>query len=428
MSLPDYNTGVEKEIERITSLNCELALPGSKSVTARATIMASLAQGVSRIANPAVCEDIDRLNAALRSIGVGIRTVSDSRGSYLEIGGCGGRIPANEGSLFVGDSGTAMRFLTALCALGYGRFRIDGTERMRQRPVGALADALNHLGAQVSAPDSCPPVTVKACGLRGGSVTVDCSQSSQFLSAILLIASYAKERVTLRARDPVSVPYIEMTVSVMNSFGVEVKHPEPGVFTVSPSAYRASDFVVEADASSASYFFAAAAIVPGRVTISNLSLHGLQGDARFIEILRQMGAEVVAKDGRVTVTGTGHLRGIDVDMRDTPDLVPALSVVAPFADSPTTIRAIGHLRLKESDRIESICGGLTRVGAKNESGPDWIKIFPGALRGARIRTRSDHRIALAFSVLGLKVPEIVIDGCECVRKSFPDFYKFLSTL
>lgn len=419
---------MEKEIERITSLNCELTLPGSKSVTARALVAASLAQEVSRISNPAVCEDTEYLNTALRSLGVNIRTGSDTQGSYLKIDGCAGRIPAKEASLFVGSSGTAMRFLTALCALGYGEFRIDGTEQMRKRPIGALVDALNLLGAEVSAVDSYPPVAVRACGLRGGSVTVDCSQSSQFASAILLVAPYAKERVTLRARDAVSIPYIEMTVSVMGKFGVAVSRPEPNLFTVAPASYEGSDFFVEADAASASYFFAAAAIIPGRVTISNLSLAGFQGDLKFIDILHQMGAEAGTEDSRVTVTGAEHLEGIDVDMRDTPDLVPTLSVVAPFADSPTTIRGIGHLRLKESDRIESICEGLTQVGAKTENGPDWIRIFPSALHSARIRTHNDHRIALAFSILGLKVPGIVIDDCECVRKSFPDFYQFLSTL
>jgi 3-phosphoshikimate 1-carboxyvinyltransferase len=368
------------------------------------------------------------LNTALRSLGVNIKTGSDAQGSYLEIDGCAGKIPAKEASLFVGSSGTAMRFLTALCALGYGKFRIDGTERMRKRPIGTLVDALNLLGADVSAADSHPPLTVRACGLRSGSITVDCSQSSQFASAILLVAPYAKEKVTLRARDPVSVPYVEMTVSVMNGFGVAVERPEPEVFIVSPTAYKGSDFWVETDASSASYFFAAAAIIPGRVTISNLSLAGVQGDLKFIDILHQMGSEVGMKDSRVTVTGTEHLEGVDVDMRNTPDLVPALSVVAPFADSPTTIRGIGHLRLKESDRIESICEGLTRVGAKTENGPDWIRIFPSPVRGAKIGTRGDHRIAMAFSILGLKVPGIVIDDCECVKKSFPDFYQFLSTL
>jgi 3-phosphoshikimate 1-carboxyvinyltransferase len=419
---------MEKEIEGITSLDSELSVSGSKSLTARALVAASLAQGVSKIINASVCDDTQYLTDALAALGVNIRRCFDSQGSYTEVDGCDGKISTSQAALFVGNCGTAARFLTALCTLACGQFTIDVDERMRERPIRPLIDAFNLLGARVSTADRCFPVTVSGCGLRGGFVTVDCSQSSQFASAILLVAPYAKEEVTLQTHNAVSSPYIEMTVSVMNKFSVSVERPEPSTFTVKPTLYKGCDFSVEADLSSASYFFAAAAIIPGRVTVSNLSSDSPQADMRFLEILQQMGASVSARDSRVTVAGAGRLRGVDVDMRDTPDLVPTLCVIAPFADSPTTIRGIGHLRLKESDRIETLCEGLTQVGVKTERGSDWIRVFPGTVHASRIRTRGDHRIAMAFSILGLKVPGIVIDDCECVKKSFPDFFHVLSTL
>ncbi|MFH1422954.1 MAG: 3-phosphoshikimate 1-carboxyvinyltransferase [Planctomycetota bacterium] len=402
----------------------EISLPGSKSITARCLIAASLAHGISKIHNPAVCKDIQLLETALKSLEIDIKR----QNNYFEVTGCEGALPAKEGNLFVENAGTAMRFLTALCTLGHGRFTIDGSDRMRKRPIGALTEALNKLGTSVSDNSSFPPVCIESKGLTGGAAVVNCKESSQFLSALLLVAPYAKKDVVLSIHKSVSTPYIKMTIEIMKIFGINVEYSDKNNFTVKTGKYIGGELHVEPDASSASYLFAAAAILPRKVSVLNLSASSLQGDIKFIEILSQMGTSVKAEKDKVTVAGTGNLKGINVDMRDTPDIVPALAAVAAFADSPTTIRGIGHLRLKESDRIKSIAEGLAQLGGKTDEGKDWIKIYPSVLSCGKIRSYNDHRIAMAFSVIGLKVSGVIIDNCECVEKSFPDFFSFCSKL
>ncbi len=405
--------------------------PGSKSITNRALVCAALAHGVSTLRGALDSEDTRVMIDGLRSLGFDI--VSHDAGTTLVVRGADGRIPALEAELFCANSGTTMRFLTAVTTLGHGSFRLDGTRRMRERPIGDLLAALNQLGAHAGSEDgnACPPVVVHANGLPGGPATVRGDISSQFLSALLMVAPYASSPVELTIEERlVSVPYVEMTRRVMQSFGADVVATEKysPIKISNRRLYCGREYSIEPDASAASYFFAAAAITGGRVRVDGLSFDSLQGDVAFVECLKQMGAEVdYGDDYSITVEGRA-LKGIEVDMNAISDTVPTLAVVALFADGPTTIGNVAHIRHKETDRIAAVATELRKLGAAVTERDDGLTIEPGQLRSATIDTYNDHRMAMSFALAGLRIPGVRIANPNCVEKTYPNFFRDLAAL
>ena len=341
-------------------------------------------------------------------------------------------------------------FLTAFLTLGQGEYSLDGVERMRQRPIADLVGALNHLGAKVEAtqaklsmtkgnylPHSAdslslyPPIFVRANGLDGGVTSIRGDTSSQFLSALLMVSSKAKAPVNIDVEGPLhSKPYIDLTLKVMADFGVSVQRQGYDHFSVNPQLYRSpGEYWIESDASAASYFFAAPAICGGWVEVANISLSSHQGDIAFVGILEKMGCTITPIERGMRVKGTPRLRGLDVDMSDISDTAMTLAVIAPFAQSPTTIRGIASSRLKETDRVKAVCTELRRLGVRVEEHPDGMTIFPcERIQPGCVRTYDDHRMAMAFSLIGLRVPGICIENPQCVAKTFPNYYQVLEQL
>jgi 3-phosphoshikimate 1-carboxyvinyltransferase len=403
--------------------------PGSKSITNRALACAALAEGASVLAGALDSEDTRVMIEALGRLGIHVE--HDPAAATIRVAGCGGVLPVREAELFVANSGTTMRFLTALVALGHGRFRIDGTPRMRQRPIGDLLEALGQLGADAvsEADNGCPPVVVRAAGLPGGRALVAGSISSQFLSGLLLAAPGARRPVELAVSgELVSKPYVEMTLAVMAAFGIPVESEDLRRFVVPVGRpYQGRHYAVEPDASAASYFFAAAAITGGRVTVEGLSRRSLQGDVAFCDCLAQMGCQVHEEADSITVTGR-PLRGIEVDMNAISDTVQTLGAVALVAKGPTTITGVGHIRHKETDRIAALAAELPKLGAAVLERDDGLQIVPGALHGAEIETYNDHRMAMSLALVGLAVPGVVIRNPQCTAKTYPGFFADLRKL
>ena len=333
--------------------------------------------------------------------------------------------------LLAGNAGTVVRFMTAALTLGKGQYEIDGIERMRKRPIQLLIDALNRLGADVVSKEGtgCPPVLIDASGLKGGRVEIPGDVSSQYISSILLAAPYASSDVSIVVIDDlVSKNYIDMTIDVMNKFGVDVERDSYREFCVkSGQNYKGCEYIVEPDASGASYFFAAAAIAGGRVRVEGLGENSLQGDVKFVDILKEMGCSVRKSSDWLEVEG-GALRGVDVDMNDTPDVVQTLASVAVFAEGNTCIRNVRNLRYKETDRITAIVNELKKVGVDVKEFDDGIEINPSPPHSAEISTYNDHRMAMSFALIGLRVKGIKIKNPECVEKTFPDFFERLQQL
>jgi 3-phosphoshikimate 1-carboxyvinyltransferase len=340
-------------------------------------------------------------------------------------------IPVREADLFVGNSGTTMRFLAAMLCAGTGRYRLDGVTRMRERPIEELLVALRHLGAQVRSErgDGFPPVLIDADGLRGGQAQIKGDVSSQFLSAVLMAAPLARNGVSIRVVGPlVSQPYVAMTIRMMQDFGVSVTADKSGGFHIPVRPwYEQRHYLIEPDASAASYFFAAAAIAPGVVMVSKLTAPSLQGDTRFVYVLEDMNCFAMQSRNGITVKGHS-LRGINVDMNAISDTVMTLAAVACFADGPTTIRNVAHIRYKETDRIAALATELRRVGAEVEEFADGLTITPRPLHGAEIETYNDHRMAMSMALIGLRVPGIVIKNPGCVAKTYPGFWEDLEKL
>lgn len=417
------------EIHPTGPLRASIRPPGSKSITNRALICAALGEGESLLTGVLDSEDTQVMIAAMRQLGIAVE--HDPPTATVRVVGCGGRLPTGNTDLYVANSGTTVRFLTAMLALGQGDYRLDGTPRMQQRPIGDLLDALRQLGANAVSETGtgCPPVVVHARGLAGGRATVAGDISSQFLSGLLMAAPYAKTDVELIVRgDLVSRPYIDMTLAVMASFGVHVGVDASSRFTIAaPQRYQSRPYDIEPDASAASYFFAAAAITRGEVTVEGLSRDSLQGDVAFCECLEQMGCAVQYGQNRITVAG-GPLRGIDTDMNAISDTVQTLGAVALFADGPTTIRGVAHIRHKETDRIHALAVELRKLGAEVEEHADGLKIMPRPLHGAQIDTYDDHRMAMSLALVGLAVPGVVIRDPDCTAKTYPQFFRDLEHL
>lgn len=395
-------------------------------------ILAALSSGSTKLTGVLDSQDTRVMVESLRRLGFRVDQNLSSRECTVE--GLSGRIASREADLWLENSGTSIRFLTALCALGAGRYRLDGVDRMRQRPIGDLVSALNQLGAsiQFEIPGTlCPPVVTDGSRGRfvGGSASVHGGISSQFLSAILMAAPAAEKSTTLSVDGVlVSQPYVTMTLQMMKAFGADVDYPSNlSSFRITPQPYQALEYAIEPDASAASYFFAAAAVTGGSVTVDGLSENAMQGDVGFVHALEQMGCEVQWEADSIRVTGR-QLHGIDIDMNAISDTAQTLSVVAVFADSPTTIRNVAHMRHKETDRITAVVTELQRCGIDAVELPDGIRIQPGQPKPAEIRTYDDHRMAMSFSLLGLRSAGIRILDPGCTAKTYPEFFDDLASL
>lgn len=402
--------------------------PGSKSLTNRALVVAALANGESTLKGVLDSRDTQVMIDSLRKLG--LQTDQDLEKFTLKIAGCGGTPKAQKADLWLENSGTSIRFLTALCALGHGEFRLDGNTRMRERPIGDLVDSLKQFGISIRCElnNQCPPVVVTGNGLSGGSTTINANVSSQFLSAVLMAAPCANGAVEIRlAGEMVSEPYIDMTIGVMSEFGVSVDRSTPGVFRIEPQTYKPTVYDIEPDASAASYFFALAAVTGGRITVEALHKNALQGDVHFVGALEKMGCKVTWNANSITVEG-GPLRGIDIDMNAISDTAQTLACVAPFAEGPTRIRNVAHMRLKETDRVFAVVNELKKLGLNVEEHEDGMTIYPGTLHGGTVATYDDHRMAMSFSLLGLRVPGILIADPECTSKTYPHYFEDLDKL
>jgi 3-phosphoshikimate 1-carboxyvinyltransferase len=403
-------------------------VPGSKSLTNRALIIAAMAQGPSTLRGALDSDDTRVMIEALRTLGIAID--HDLATATVRVAGCAGTFPVREASIRVGNSGTSLRFLTAMLATGSGLYHLDGSTRMRERPVADLLNTLNSLGA-VARSDrgtGCPPVTIEASGLDGGYAFVRGDVSSQFLSGLLMALPYAREQTTVGVQGIlVSQPYVKMTLEVMEAFGVKAGNRKFRRFDVYPARYRGRDYPIEPDASAASYFFALAAITGGSVTVEGLGVPSLQGDLAFVDILEYMGCAVEREPDRTTVIG-GPLRAVDVDMNAISDTVMTMAVTALFADGLTRIRNVGHIRHKETDRIAALAAELRKLGASVDEQPDGLVIAPpapGTLQPARIATYDDHRMAMSFALAGFKVPGVTILDPGCVAKTYPEYWEDL---
>lgn len=406
--------------------------PGSKSITNRALICAALAEGASTLRGALASEDTAVMIQAIQRLGIAIE--QQSAASLLHVRGSKGEIPAKEAELYIANSGTSIRFLTASLSLGQGRFRLDGTHRMRERPIQDLLDGLAQLGvrAQSEQKNGCPPIVVHAAGLPGGTAKIRGDVSSQFLSGLLMVAPYAARTVDLFVDGPlVSQPYVRLTLAVMRAFGIVVQSEDLSHLTIPRGHYQGRIYEIEPDATAASYFFAAAAITGGQVTVEGLSRDSFQGDVEFCDCLEQMGCQVIGDSKSITVSRSSSdkpLRGINVDMNAISDTVQTLAAVALFADGPTTITGVAHIRHKETDRIGKLAIELRKLGATVDELPDGLRITPGPLRGARIETYRDHRMAMSLSLVGLRVPGVVILDPNCTEKTYPRFFDDLKTL
>jgi 3-phosphoshikimate 1-carboxyvinyltransferase len=400
-------------------------VPGAKSITNRALLVAALARGTSRLDGVLDADDTAAMTGCLGALGVTVGRADD----VATVHGCGGEWPVRRADLDARQSGTTARFLLPALCTGHGRFRLDGAPQLRRRPFGHQLDALAALGARIAPVDrpGSLPVDVDASGLAGGAVHLPADLSSQFASGLLMAAPLMGSglRVDL-VTDVVSRPYIDLTVAVMRSFGAGVAVDRASI-AVAPGGYGPADLHVEPDATAASYFLAAAAVCGGTVTVDGLGSGSVQGDAGFADVLAAMGASVTRTPESTTVTVDGPLRGVEVDLSDLSDTAQTLAVVAPFATTPTRVTGIGFIRAKETDRIGATVTELRRCGVDAVEEPDGFMVRPGRPHGAVVQTYDDHRMAMSFALLGLAVPGIEIDGAGCVAKTFPTYWDVLES-
>ncbi len=413
-------------------LDATVVVPGSKSITNRALLIAALADGESVLSGALDSDDTRYMAEAVRALGLSVAHDADAK-TFTVVGGAG-TFPNPEADLFVGNSGTSMRFLVAALTLGHGTYRVDGVPRMRERPIDPLLVALNDLEASVSSEtdNGCPPVVIVARGLPGGDVTMPGDKSSQYFSALMMAAPYAKRDVVITVvGDLVSKPYMVITAAVMRDFGVrtEIDDSDWRTFVIpSGQRYTGRPYPIEPDASNASYFFAAAAVTGGTVRVPGLGRNSTQGDLQFVRVLEAMGCAVTIADDVTEVSGPpiGQLRGVDLDLNAISDTAQTLAAIAPFADGPTTIRGVGHMRLKETDRVAALATELRRLGQVVEERPDGLRIEPRPVTPATVATYDDHRMAMSFAITGLGAAGVTIADPGCVSKTFPDFFDRLA--
>jgi 3-phosphoshikimate 1-carboxyvinyltransferase len=419
-----------RPIQPTSAVRATVHIPGSKSISHRALIMAALASGESRIFNALSSEDTLLTAEALRSLGVRIRWDGDS----IHVTPPKKRWESPAGPIMLNNSGTSMRLLPAVAALGHGRFVFDGSDRLRERPVGPIMDVLQQLGVQCRyrMDPGYPPVEIESTGLEGGEVWIDARQSSQFLSAMLLAAPQAKGQLRVGWQTPVaSYPYVALTLHMMEQASIRMTRVGANQVSIpAPQPYPPLRYTVEGDCSSASYFWAAAAITGGETVTVPISKYSPQGDRRLVDVLETMGCRVEWVEGGVRLAGPTHLNPIDIDMNEMPDMVPTLAAVAAFAEGESRIRNVAHLRVKESDRLHVVALELNKFHVAVEELADGLVIRGGRVQSPEtaIQAHNDHRIAMTFAVMGLKVPGVVIEGAESVAKSFPTFWEVFESL
>jgi len=417
------------EITPKTLTRSAVRVPGSKSFTHRVLIAAALAEGESHIEGALFSRDTELTAAALTQFGAKIKANAEK--FSFAVKGTGGSLLPAATDIFLENSGTSMRLLAAIAALGQGDYIFDGSERMRQRPMAELLTALTQLEipAKSLQDNGCPPIRIGGGFVTGGPVAIDCGISSQYLSGLLLMAPLTRDGLEIEViKGPVSRPYVDLTLSVMQRFGVEVEHQGYTYFRVSGGqSYQSGNYAVEPDCSQAGYFWAAAAISGSEIKVLGINQDSDQGDLGFIRVLEKMGCQLSFTTDGITVTG-GPLKAITVDMGDMPDLVPTLAVVAAFAEGTTLMTNVAHLRAKESDRLAAVASELSNIGIKAEYGPDSIAVTGGRPIGAQIKTYDDHRIAMSFSLAGLRIPGIKIEDEDCVGKSFPNYWSVFNSL
>ncbi len=416
-----------KAIEPVSSrFDAVVHLPGSKSYTNRALLIAALARGRSEIVDALASDDTGYMHAALEALGV---RIEDRDAHTFLVEGVDGRFPASEATMFVGNAGTAARFLTAAVALGHGRFTVDGSEAMRKRPIQPLIDGLRQLGVEIESRlgNGCPPVDLSAHGIPGGRALVRGDISSQYFSALLMAAPYAASDVEIEVEGAlVSSPYVAMTLSTMSEFGVEAERDGDRWFRVrSGQRYEARTYAVEPDASAASYFFTAAAVTGGRVVVPRLGSRSAQGDLGILAVLERMGCRVRIDAEAIEVVGPEQLRAVDADFTQMGDVATSLLAIAPFADGPVTVRGIAQTHYEESDRPVAAATELRRMGLRVEDDWDSVTVYPGMPQPAEVQTYDDHRMAMSFAVTGLRAPGIRIAHPECVSKTFPEYFDVL---
>lgn len=410
----------------VKPVNATVSVPGSKSITNRALVLAALAiKEGPRLYNVLRSEDTEVMVQCLFNLGFDVRP--DWSNNRLQIGNDSDRIiPAASANLFVGNSGTTVRFLAAMVSLGTGSYRFDGISRMQERPIGDLLESLRQLGVRAMSErgNNCPPIVIESEGWKKGDVTVRSSMSSQYLSGLMMAAAFAPIPTTIRVNGTlVSEPYVEMTFRMIETCAGTMTRTSPGVFQTQPVLQRAlCEYHIEPDASSASYFFAAAAITGGRVTVKGMKRNMLQGDVKFVDALEQMGCRVEECDSGITVHGK-PLKGIDIDMNAISDTVMTLAAVACFAEGPTMIRNVAHIRHKETDRIAAVATELRKLGVQVEEFADGLTITPRPMIGCAVDTYNDHRMAMSLALIGLKVTGVIIKNPGCVAKTYPGFWQ-----
>jgi 3-phosphoshikimate 1-carboxyvinyltransferase len=416
-----------REIIPLIPENAEVAVPGSKSYTHRMLIAAALSNGRCIIRNPLESEDTNLTLEALRKLGALI----DRQAGCWVVHGCKGMLGSSEDRLFLGNSGTSLRLLTAMAALAQGEHILSGTERMQQRPIKDLLDALEQIGVATRSlkKDGFPPTAVTGAPVQGGKIEINCSISSQFLSALLLIGPCTQNGIDITVTSgPVSRPYVDITVDVMQKFGVSVDRNQYEWFRVAGSqGYQSGDYTVEPDCSQAGYFWAAAALTGGAIKVKAISADSRQGDIRLLALFERMGCEIIEESDGIGICG-GPLRSIEVDMADMPDAVPTLAVVSAFASGETILKNVAHLQDKESNRLTAVINELSKMGIDALYQDHALIIHGGQPRGAEIETYNDHRIAMSFAVAGLRVAGVFIKNESCVEKSFPNFWDVFDSL
>jgi 3-phosphoshikimate 1-carboxyvinyltransferase len=411
-------------------LDAVVKVPGSKSYTNRALLVAALAAGKSQLNGALFSDDTDYMAQSLRKLGVDVQ--ADAAANSFEVIGNGGQIPVDSAELYIGNSGTTSRSIISYIALGHGTFVVDGDGPMRtSRPIADLLDALRQLGvdARSQSGNDCLPVVVNANGCKGGKTRLDASKSSQFLTSLMLAAPYTDNGIDIEMIGEFKTQYIDITMAVMQAFGVEVAHENYRSFHIANAPrYQPCTYAIEPDASNASYFFAAAAITGGRVRVNDINIHSAQGDIHFVDVLEQMGCTVNRYDDGIEVIGPDRLKGIDVDMKSISDTSLTLAAIAPFADGPVRIRNIEHSRLQETDRVKAMATELDRLGIDVTEHQDGITVQPSPIKPAAVDTYEDHRVAMSFSLVGLKAPGVHINNPGCVSKTFPTYFEVWDAL
>lgn len=430
-------------VKRLQKINRDItvtaAVPGSKSITNRALLLAAMSKGKSRLNGCLTSEDAAYFLSCLEALGFEVTSKPDGElGSDITITGCGGEIPNKKAEIYVGSAGTAARFLVAMLAFSDGEYIVNSSEQMKKRPMQPLIDALRNAGAEVTCTENEGhfPFHITGAGKSGipDSFTVNIDKSSQFLSALLIAAGTLGKKCEINVTGAHGLSYVDLTARMMRDFGVNAEKVTAADGSVKylfsgADRYTACDYDIEPDMSAAAYFYALAAVLGASVAVKGVHLDMMQGDTAFLDLLCKMGCEMKTENGNIVISGNGKLKGgFTADMSAFSDQALTLAAIAPFADAPITITGIGHIRMQECDRIKAIAENLSALGIKTDEQQDKITIFPGALHGGDIETFDDHRVAMSFSLTGLKTDGVRIKNPMCCKKTFAQYFEVLESV